>query len=205
MQRICRKADYFFENCFVHNLCPLLFIHHTGKSLTPPNLPATERRTLLEMCERSLCEIVQLLGVETVVGVGKFSQERATAALKAVGMDWVKVETIMHPSPANPMANKGWEDIAAKQLQEIGVMDILKSAVKPPTPGPPTPPPSLPSLKTEDEGEEERGRDREETSSVPVTTVHPTASDPITSTNSMHPNGQKTELVPVCTSSTPLQ
>lgn len=40
-----------------------------------------------------------------------------------------KVTTLMHPSPANPTANKGWETIALKQLKESGVLDILKSEV----------------------------------------------------------------------------
>ncbi len=113
---------------------------------------------LLEICERSICEIVQLLGVEIVVGVGKFAQERARVALKAAGMDWIRVETIMHPSPANPMANKGWDAIAEKQLEDMGVMAIIKSSVRPPTPKPPTPPPQdTPEVKEEEEREKTNG------------------------------------------------
>jgi hypothetical protein len=134
--KICKEPEAFFENCFVHNLCPLIFINHTGKSLTPPDLPAAERRMLLEICERAVCEVVQLLGIELVIGVGKFAQERARVALKAAGMEWIRVETIMHPSPANPLANKGWDAIAEKQLEEMGAMAIIKSGV-PPTPPPP--------------------------------------------------------------------
>ncbi|KAK2146000.1 hypothetical protein LSH36_640g01056 [Paralvinella palmiformis] len=135
--KICKEPEAFFENCFVHNLCPLIFINHTGKSLTPPDLPAAERRMLLEICERAVCEVVQLLGIELVIGVGKFAQERARVALKAAGMEWIRVETIMHPSPANPLANKGWDAIAEKQLEEMGAMAIIKSAVRPTPPPPP--------------------------------------------------------------------
>lgn len=136
IQRYCKKPEFFFKHCFVHHMCPLIFINHTGKSFTPAELPAAERRMLLDICERSICEVVQLLGVEIVIGVGKFPQERARAALKAVGMDWVRVETIMHPSPANPMANKNWDGIAEKQLEDMGVLEILKSSVGPMSPEP---------------------------------------------------------------------
>jgi single-strand selective monofunctional uracil DNA glycosylase len=33
----------------------------------------------------------------------------------------VAVGAILHPSPASPMANRGWVKQAEKQLREIGV------------------------------------------------------------------------------------
>ena len=38
-----------------------------------------------------------------------------------------KVITLMHPSPANATANRGWDTIALKQLKESGVLDFFKS------------------------------------------------------------------------------
>lgn len=32
------KAEDFFANCFVHNLCPLAFFHGTGRNITPAEL-----------------------------------------------------------------------------------------------------------------------------------------------------------------------
>ncbi len=112
---------------------------------------------LLEICERSLAEIVQLLGVEIIIGVGKFPQERARIALKSVGMDWVKVETIMHPSPVNPVANKDWEGIVTKQLEEMGVLQLLKEDAGPPTPEPLTPPPSSKGERSSDHASTHEG------------------------------------------------
>jgi single-strand selective monofunctional uracil DNA glycosylase len=33
----------------------------------------------------------------------------------------IKIGKILHPSPANPLANRGWAEIAQKQLDELQV------------------------------------------------------------------------------------
>lgn len=38
MQDLCGEAENFFNNCFVHNLCPLAFFHAKGKNITPAEL-----------------------------------------------------------------------------------------------------------------------------------------------------------------------
>nr|XP_006629457.1 PREDICTED: single-strand selective monofunctional uracil DNA glycosylase [Lepisosteus oculatus] len=45
-------------------------------------------------------------------------------ALGAAGME-VRVEGLMHPSPRNPLANKGWEGIARARLEELGILALL--------------------------------------------------------------------------------
>ena len=97
----------------------------SGRNLTPPDLRMAERRPLNDICDRAFCDIVKLLDVKIIIGVGKFAQERAKAALRNSGMLDVKVECIMHPSPANPTANKGWQPIVERQLREMGVIPIL--------------------------------------------------------------------------------
>ena len=34
----------------------------------------------------------------------------------------IRVESILHPSPVNPTANKGWRDVVHKQLSDLGLM-----------------------------------------------------------------------------------
>ena len=53
-----------------------------------------------------------------IVGVGAFAAERAQNA--ACGLA-VKAGRILHPSPANPAANRDWSGQAAAQLQTLGV------------------------------------------------------------------------------------
>ena len=124
-RKLCGTPDVFFRQCFVHNLCPLIFLNKTGRNLTPPELCAAERNAANEICERALCDVVRLLRVKTIVGVGKFAQKRALVALRDGGIDGVAVEAILHPSPASPAANKGWLEVADRQLTELGIMPYL--------------------------------------------------------------------------------
>uniref|UniRef100_A0A1A8IFW3 Single-strand-selective monofunctional uracil-DNA glycosylase 1 n=3 Tax=Nothobranchius TaxID=28779 RepID=A0A1A8IFW3_NOTKU len=126
-RKLCGEPTRFFQHCFVHNLCPLIFMSATGKNLTPPELPAAEREALLSLCDSALCQVVQALNVSMVIGVGRVAEQRARRALSAAGVD-VRVEGIMHPSPRNPLANKGWEGVARAKLEELGVLSLLSSS-----------------------------------------------------------------------------
>ncbi|XP_017271326.1 single-strand-selective monofunctional uracil-DNA glycosylase 1 [Kryptolebias marmoratus] len=125
-RKLCGEPTRFFRHCFVHNLCPLIFMSASGKNLTPPELPAAEREALLSLCDSALCRVVQALHVSMVIGVGRVAEQRARRALSAAGVT-VRVEGIMHPSPRNPQANKGWEDVAKAKLAELGVLSLLSS------------------------------------------------------------------------------
>ncbi|KAK5933811.1 hypothetical protein CgunFtcFv8_014263 [Champsocephalus gunnari] len=123
-RKLCGEPALFFQHCFVHNLCPLMFLGASGKNLTPPELPAGEREALLALCDVALCQAVEALGVSMVIGVGRVAEQRARKALSAAGVR-VRVEGIMHPSPRNPRANKGWEEVARAKLEELGVLSLL--------------------------------------------------------------------------------
>ncbi|XP_041097388.1 single-strand-selective monofunctional uracil-DNA glycosylase 1 isoform X2 [Polyodon spathula] len=124
-QKLCGEPGVFFRRCFVHNLCPLAFVSQTGRNLTPAELPVEQRDKLLRLCDLALCQAVRALGVSTVVGVGRLAEQRARRALSEAGVEGVRVEGIMHPSPRNPQANKGWEEIARAKLEEVGVLSLL--------------------------------------------------------------------------------
>ncbi len=96
----------------------------SGKNLTPPELPAAERDALLSCCDSTLCQVVTALGVSMVIGVGKLAEQRARRALADAGIT-VRVEGIMHPSPRNPLANKGWANIVRDKLDQLGVLSLL--------------------------------------------------------------------------------
>ncbi|XP_069011670.1 single-strand selective monofunctional uracil DNA glycosylase isoform X1 [Embiotoca jacksoni] len=126
-RKLCREPALFFQHCFVHNLCPLIFVSASGKNLTPPELPAAQREALLALCDIALCQVVEALGVSMVIGVGKVAERQARRALSAAGVD-VRVEYLMHPSPRNPLANKGWETAAEAKLTELDVLSLLSSS-----------------------------------------------------------------------------
>lgn len=120
----CGEPQTFFRHCFVHNLCPLIFMNATGKNLTPPELCAAERDALLRHCDSTLCQVVKALGISMVIGIGKVAEQRARKALTEAEIQ-VRVEGILHPSPRSPQANKGWEAVAKARLEELGVLNLL--------------------------------------------------------------------------------
>jgi len=112
------SPEKFFEQFFVVNYCPLVFIEPPVKNRTPDKLPAAERDRLFAACDAALRDVARLLQPRHVIGVGGFAAKRAEIAL--AGMQ-VRVATICHPSPASPLANRGWAATIEKQLAEAGV------------------------------------------------------------------------------------
>jgi single-strand selective monofunctional uracil DNA glycosylase len=110
--------EAFFERFFVWNYCPLVFMEESGRNVTPDKLPAAAREPLYAVCDDALRGIVAALEPRLVIGVGGFAEKRARAAL---GSGPPRIETILHPSPASPIANRGWAARAEKQLAAIGV------------------------------------------------------------------------------------
>ncbi|GAH30096.1 unnamed protein product, partial [marine sediment metagenome] len=62
--------------------------------------------------------LVEWCQPKCIIGVGKFAESRALAAL---GKTERAVGTILHPSPASPAANRGWQKQVEKQLKDQGV------------------------------------------------------------------------------------
>jgi hypothetical protein len=76
---------------------------------------------LLQACDKALIEVVETLEIERVLAVGRFVEERSRLALKNAGKENIPVDFIMHPSPINPKANAGWDQIVKDQLKQAGV------------------------------------------------------------------------------------
>jgi single-strand selective monofunctional uracil DNA glycosylase len=117
-QETFATPQHFFKRFFVANYCPLAFMEAGGRNLTPDTLPKAERAPLEAACDRALRRLVGALKCARVVGVGGFARRRAEAAL--AGQD-VRVGEILHPSPANPQANRGWSRQASARLRELGI------------------------------------------------------------------------------------
>jgi single-strand selective monofunctional uracil DNA glycosylase len=108
----------FFARFFVVNYCPLAFLEESGRNRTPDKLPAGEQGPLFDACDEALRHIVAALEARHVIGVGAFAEKRARLALAGTG---VSIGTMLHPSPASPLANRGWAAAAEKQLAACGV------------------------------------------------------------------------------------
>ncbi|MFX0204288.1 MAG: uracil-DNA glycosylase family protein [Candidatus Hodarchaeota archaeon] len=110
--------ERFFSRFFVANYCPLLFIETSGRNRTPNNLRAAERKHLFAACDRALRRTIQSIKPRYVVGVGQFAEKRAHIALSRLN---VTIGAITHPSPANPRANQGWDDVIERELKALGI------------------------------------------------------------------------------------
>lgn len=110
----------FFKQFAVLNYCPLAFLEASGKNRTPDKLKAEERDLLTEICDKALGRFIQFYQPKMVIGVGVYAEKRAKLALQDVPVD-TQFGRILHPSPASPIANRGWADAAEKQLSALGV------------------------------------------------------------------------------------
>ena len=122
------QPQRFFADHFVANYCPLVFMEAGGKNRTPDKLTPAERDGLYAACDAHLRTLVRHLKPQWVIGVGKFAEGRAAAALDGVD---VRIATILHPSPASPLANRGWAPQMDKQMAALG---LPLPAVTPVTP-----------------------------------------------------------------------
>ena len=113
------EAEQFFARFFVLNYCPLLFLDDEGRNITPDKLKQSEREPLLSLCDQALRCAMSHLRPDSVIGIGNFAAERAETALAGLN---IRVGRILHPSPANPAANRNWEEKAVRQLQEQGII-----------------------------------------------------------------------------------
>jgi len=109
--------EAFFERFYVANYCPLAFQSETGANIVPERMPAAFLAPCLEAAARHLAEVVDALRPRTVIGIGKWAEKRAQQVL---GDREVAIASILHPSPASPVANQGWAEQALAQLRELG-------------------------------------------------------------------------------------
>ncbi len=111
-------AETIFEHVFLANHCPLmLFSGPRATNLTPDKVRGPSVTALMERCDQHLREVVAVMDVETVIGVGRYAESRATHSLKDFG---TRITSCWHPSPASPLANRnGGADWRANVLSVL--------------------------------------------------------------------------------------
>jgi single-strand selective monofunctional uracil DNA glycosylase len=109
--------ENFFSEFFVLNYCPLCFMEEGGKNRTPEKLKPEERDAVFDVCDVALRKFVDVLDPSKIVGIGGFAKKRASQSLNRDD-----IETILHPSPASPIANRGWAPQIEKQFEAMGVL-----------------------------------------------------------------------------------
>ena len=111
-------AEVFFEQHFVANYCPLVFMEESGRNRTPDKLPADERQPLDTACDTHLKALLATTQPAWAVGVGVYAEK----CLQRIVIDAdTKITRILHPSPASPAANRGWAEAVTAKLHVEGV------------------------------------------------------------------------------------
>lgn len=113
-------AQEFFREHFVFNYCPLVFMEASGRNRTPDKLPAAASEPLDVACDEHLARVLELLRPEIVVGVGGYAEACLRRVVEAGGQA-CRVARVLHPSPASPLANRGWGQRATAELVAAGV------------------------------------------------------------------------------------
>ena len=113
-------ADAFFEEHFIANYCPLVFMEASARNRTPDKLPAGERDLLDAVCQKHLTRLLRVLRPQVVVGVGAYAEKCLERTMMVSGYN-AQLARILHPSPASPAANRDWAGTAKQQLQAAGI------------------------------------------------------------------------------------
>lgn len=109
-------SDSLVGEIYVSNYCPLVFLEKTSraKNITPDKLPKDVRDVITNLCDEYLWDTIDIIKPKTLIGIGKFAEKK----LKNKEYSY---SSILHPSPASPLANRGWAEAATKTLKELEI------------------------------------------------------------------------------------
>ncbi len=113
-----KTPENFFKDHFVENYCPLVFMEESGRNLTPDKLPAEEKAPLFKLCDIHIKRIADILSPEYIIGIGKFAEKRLKEIFSGSS---IIIASILHPSPANPKANRDWAGAASEELKRLNI------------------------------------------------------------------------------------
>jgi single-strand selective monofunctional uracil DNA glycosylase len=118
-------AEDFFARAFVLNYCPLLFLGDSGANITPDKLPKTTRKRIEDACDLHLVACIDALAPSWLIGIGGYAKACAERVVAQSADPGIKIAQVPHPSPASPLANKGWHGLAQQALRDAGIDDLL--------------------------------------------------------------------------------
>ncbi|KAG7202600.1 hypothetical protein KM043_009790 [Ampulex compressa] len=119
-QEICGDPEKYFEHAYLHNYCPLALMDNKGRNITPVELKGEEQQLLHTLCDETLADIVRLLKVDTIIGIGRYAEKRALIVVKLIDLP-IKVLFMPHPSP-RAVGNENWNEKAVQKLKEFNLL-----------------------------------------------------------------------------------
>lgn len=126
-ERFGNRLRRMLGECFVMNLCPLAFFDTTRKAanVTPDKLPQPWRDRLVGVsspCAAYFRLVLDELRPEVIVVMGGWVERTVSQWMIDEGRHTARIVRLLHPSPASPLANRGWAEQAARALRAAGVV-----------------------------------------------------------------------------------
>lgn len=113
------SADTFFAKAYVANYCPLIWMSESGANIPPTQLPKEQAAKIDSACQQHLVRLINALRPKCLIGVGAYALKQLEIAAKSIPDKAFTLGTIVHPSPASPIANKCWPEKPKEQIHEI--------------------------------------------------------------------------------------
>ena len=112
-------AESFFKHAYVANYCPLIWMGESGANITPTQLPKAQVEALDAACQRHLVRLIEILKPRVLIGVGGYALKQLEIAAASLPHMKFTLGTMLHPSPASPIANKLWPQRPKEQILQI--------------------------------------------------------------------------------------
>lgn len=112
-------AEAFFSRAYVANYCPLIWMSESGANITPTQLPKEQVAQIDAACQRHLVRLIEILQPKCLVGVGGYALKQLELAAAQLPGQQFTLGTMLHPSPASPVANKHWPEKPRQQICEL--------------------------------------------------------------------------------------
>ena len=113
------SADSFFAHAYVANYCPLIWMSESGANIPPTQLPKAQAEQIDAACQAHLVRLIDALQPRCLIGVGAYALKQLELAATAFPDRSFTLGSIVHPSPASPVANKCWPDKPREQIRAI--------------------------------------------------------------------------------------
>jgi len=114
------SAEDVHNQIYIVNHCPLWMFDDAGRNITPDKLSGPASKRLSAACDAHLKSVVNILSVNTVIGIGRYAHRRLVSLFD---LSEIKVGYVPHPSPASPFANRNrgqdWRDAFDAVLSEV--------------------------------------------------------------------------------------
>ncbi|CAG9807330.1 unnamed protein product [Chironomus riparius] len=123
IQELCGQPENFFNNCFVHNICPFAFLHAAGRNITPTEIKGPAKAQLNSVCLKYLAQSIEVFNPQIIISIGSYANDRIKDLKKKnLISELIECKLLAHPSP-RALNNHDWVDKARKWYQEN---DIIK-------------------------------------------------------------------------------